>query len=107
MQRQVAKKAFRTLKTISVIGQDYELAAELRTMELELFPETEEEKTAKKQAKDLEGILKFFGIKTSLSNCYIILEAVKKYNELGTDFSIKDSVKIELDAEKYFEHENN
>ncbi len=85
------RKAFKRLKEAVVGCQQFELAAELREIEKEIFPETDESKKAKYDAKNLHNAFAMVELGIEEGTCWLINETIKSYNEKGGDFSIRDA----------------
>lgn len=99
------KKAFNNVKQLAVKCQMFELAARLREEEKTLFPETEEVKNAKQEAKRLNIIFRMVDLNIPESACWIILETVKVYNEKGVSFSIDEASALKCKQQNIFSEE--
>lgn len=96
------KKAINQLKVAAVTCQQFEIASQLRMIEKENFPESEEVKQAKEQAKKLNLLFRMVDLNISEEICWVIYETLKVYNEMKEDVSIKDVSKILTKKEEIF-----
>lgn len=96
------RKGFNRLKNAVVTCQQFELASQLRDIEKEAFPETEEVRLAKEQAKKLNLAFRMVELNISEDVCWLIAETLKMHNEKQGKFSIEDSVKLRLKKEELF-----
>ncbi|HEX5150415.1 MAG TPA: hypothetical protein VFW07_03140 [Parafilimonas sp.] len=99
------KKKFMALKNAVIACQQFELAAELREIERELFPETEEVKEAKALAEDASRVLRWVKIDMPKDVCWLVAQAMKKYFEPNGEFSQKDAAGLVDKYETLFEIE--
>lgn len=88
------KKAFHILKSLSIKTQQFELAAALREIQNENFPETDEEKKAKQRARDLNLLFRMAELNIPENMCWLIDQLIKGYDKKKGAFSIEDAVKI-------------
>lgn len=96
------RKGFNRLKHAVVSCQQYELASKLRTIELEAFPETEEVKKAKEDAKKINLLLRMVDLNIKEDLCWLIAEALKEYKEKNGTFSVEDATRLVLKKEEIF-----
>lgn len=89
-----SKEKLILLKHVAVKCQQFELAANLREIEKELFPDTEEMKIAKERATNLLTVLKLVELTVPLKLCWVIDETIKKYNKKKGKFSLRDAALI-------------
>lgn len=99
------KKTFKALKNSAVKCQQFELAANLREMEKELFPESEEVKQAKEKAKELNLVLRMVDLNVSEDVCWLISETLKVHSKLKGKFSVKQAAELVVKRKDYFETE--
>lgn len=100
------RKGLIRLKNAAVTLQEFELASQLRELETKNFPETEEVKAAKKQAKDLSLLFRMVDLNVSEDKCWLIAETLKLYNKKKGKFDIKDAAKIRAkEVELFFTEE--
>lgn len=99
------KKVIEHLKNACIHGQSYALAAHIRDIEKQSFPETKEEKEAKEISKNADLLLRMVEIGTSKSSAYRIYTAVKMYLKKKGKFDLKDASKIIADSERIFGNE--
>lgn len=100
-----SKAKLSALKNSAVKCQQFELAANLRGIENELFPETEEEKAAKQKAKDLKLVLQMVELNVSEPVCWLISETLKIYSKKKGKFSVKDAAVLIVKCKSIFESE--
>ncbi len=96
------KKGLKALKHASVVLQDFEFAAKLREIETANFPESNEEKAAKKIGSEIRLALGMVELKVDESVCYKIYETLRLYNKMKGKFSIKEASKIIADTREIF-----
>lgn len=97
-----SKKAFESLKNTAIVCGQYEFAAELKKIELEAFPETEEVKDIKFEASLLSEILRMVHLKIDPATSWVINETFKLCREKGDQFSFKDANEIMDKAKQIF-----
>lgn len=93
------KKGLRMLKDTAVRCQNFELASKIREMENKFFPETKQEK----EAKRISCILRMVELNVDDKTCYVISEALKYYSEKNGSFSIKDASEIIATSKEIFD----
>ena len=96
------KDTFIALKSAAVAAQHFELAADFRTLEKELFPETEEEKKVKEDTEKFNLLFRMMGINIDNKTSWLIGTAMVMYLEKNTDITLMDTAKIEAFAHKFF-----
>lgn len=89
------KKGLIRLKNALVTLQQYEMASELRSLELKYFPETEETKLAKLEAINLELLFRMVGLNISVEAAYLISKTLEVYNEKRGEFTVDDGVSLQ------------
>lgn len=99
------KSNFSKLKNVAVHCQKYELAARLRDIELELFPETPEEKEAKKLAQSLNLIFRMVELEVNHATCYKIYSTLILFKKKKGKFDTKDASKIVEETNRLFTNE--
>ncbi len=87
-------KSLIELKNYAAKTQQFELAANLRAIEKELFPETKEISEAKNRIRELKKAFDMCNLNIPLYACAAIDEVVKLFNVVGDEFSVKDASKI-------------
>lgn len=100
-----AKKDRRVLNGIKktlVSCNEYDLAADIRELEKETFPETEDVKQAKDLAKQLNLVFRMVDLNIEEEFCYLISETLKVQSEKKGDFSIEDAAKLKSKAIEIF-----
>jgi hypothetical protein len=97
------KVVLRCLEFAAVKGKKYELAAELREIELSNFPQTKAQKEAKYLADRTDGFLRMLGMQVSQpKDAWFLNEGFKLYFEKGGDFDLKDLAKLKTKSDKLF-----
>lgn len=96
------KKQFLALKNLAVKCQQFELAANIRELEKELFPETEEEKQAKGKAKEINLVLRMVELNVSEDICWLIYETLKMHSKMKGKFSIRQSTALVVKRKEIF-----
>lgn len=99
------KSAFRALKNTAVKCQLFELAGQLREMEKELFPETEEVKKAKERAEKVNLVFRMVELNVSDQACWLIDQTLEMFKKKKGKFSIEDAVDLKCQAQKIFDEE--
>ena len=89
------------LKDALVKLQLFEFACELREIEKQTFPETEEITNAKNVADKLSKVFKMFDLNVPSSTAWLINEVLKTYN-INNDLSIKQATDILEQMDKIF-----
>lgn len=92
------KKSLKVLKNLSVDLQLYDLGAELRRIEKELFPESKEEK----QAKEIQIAMQMVEVNASVEIAFVLGKLFDKIHEKGKEFSLKDAAEILAEKQKLF-----
>ena len=96
-------ESIRHLKLAAISCKQFELAANIREIEKELFPETEEQKLAKETGEAVSLALNMTGIQRLDGKlAWIINETIKSHLKLKGKFSLKDAESIKSKAEKLF-----
>lgn len=99
-------KTLNELKNLAVKLQQYELGAECRRLEKELFPETEEEIEAKKRYKEIDLVLRMVEVGfTNQKVYYKIDKTLELFRKKKGKFDLKDASKIICDADRIFNRE--
>ena len=97
-------KAICMLKNVAVRCQMYELAAALRGLEVEQFPETEEQKEAKKIGMRMQKLFKLVDIDTKPAACWTVIEVLKRYTENDGKFNAADAAPIISKRKELFDN---
>lgn len=91
------------LKNLAVKVGAFELGAECRRLEKELFPETEEETKARARVEELDLALRMVGVKFSDKKLYYIIEeTLKVFSKKKGKFDLMDASKIQVKADGLF-----
>ncbi len=99
------KKGLISLKDTAVTLDCLELAAELREMQENLFPETTEQKDAKKAAEELRLLFGMVKLNIPPDVCWKISESMKIYSKKKKKFALEDAAKIIAKHQTLFEDE--
>lgn len=97
------KKGLIMLKNAAVLCQEFKLASELRQLEKTFFPETEEEKGAKKHAQKIDHVLRMVEINLPYDVCWLISKTLKTHSKMNGKFSIKEAAELLLKRKELFE----
>jgi len=96
-------KTLNELKNLAVKLQQYELGAECRRLEKELFPETEEETFAKERIEQIDLVLRMVEVGFSSKKVYYKIDkALELFKKKKDKFDLKDASKIISDANRLF-----
>ena len=99
-------KTLNELKNLAVKLGQYELGAECRRLEKELYPETDEEVQSKERYKEIELVLRMVEVGfTSKKVYYKIDKALELFKKKKGKFDLKDAAKIISDANRIFKRE--
>lgn len=96
------RKGFNRLKNAVVICQQFELASQLREIEKEAFPETEEVTASKAEAKKLSTAFKMVDLNINEHTCWLINETIKVHNEKKDDFSVADAAALQVKVQELY-----
>lgn len=96
------RKGFLMLKTAVATCQQFELAAHLRDIEKQVFPETEETKQAKALAGELELALRMVQLKIAPDICWLIYQTFKEFDNRKEKFAIDDATKLMFEWQNIF-----
>ncbi len=88
------RKGLILLKRATVALNQLELAAKIRDIEKNSFPETEEIKLAKEQAKKLRDLFGMVKLDIPEEMCWLISETLKVHNKKKGSFSLNDAAKL-------------
>ncbi len=97
-----SKKTITLLKNVAVKGQDYELSARLREIELSLIPEKRRNSKEMKEASLMQRCLGLTNLKVSMEQAYIISAVSKVLAKKGDSVDVKVLSKIESEADEIF-----
>lgn len=97
------KKGLIMLKNTAVRCQQFELASQLRELETSLFPTTDEEKEAKKIAKEINLVLRMVELNVSEDTCWLIGQTLKIHSKMKGKFSIHDASKLIVKRKELFD----
>lgn len=94
-----SKKALRSLKSAALDAGQFELAAKLRDMERELFPDSEDEI----YARNVNLALRMVGLNTDLKTAFLIGKTMEAYRKSKGKFAIDQASDLIAKAEQIFE----
>jgi hypothetical protein len=97
------KKSFRKLKELSVECQQLELAANLREIEKDLFPESEEVKKAKERGDRLNLLFRMIELTVSDDVAWMVEQAIIFDINSPGQFSLKDACALIEKRKRIFE----
>lgn len=97
------KKGLIMLKNTAIRCQQFELAAELRELERTLFPETDEEKEAKKLSKELNLVFRMVELNVAEDTCWLISQTFNAHTKMKGKFSIHDASKLIAKRKELFD----
>lgn len=98
------RKLLKDLKELAVRYKQYELGCDLRNMEKEAFPETEEVKEAKEYASKVNMAFRMIDLNaTNEKACWLLAKTVKAYEEKKGKFSLKDAAELSAQADRLFD----
>ena len=97
------KRAFNALKNVAVQCQSYELAAELRAIEVNLFPESEELKKAKKDIIAWQTAFRMVGLNIEDATAFLVVNTVLLSQKKKGKFSLQDASDLQVKRDILFE----
>jgi hypothetical protein len=89
-----SKKNLVKLKSTALHCQMFELAAKLRDLEIELFPNSEEYNLAYEQAKKINLLFRMVELNIPESVCWLLEETLKVYKNKKGKFDLLDASKL-------------
>ena len=92
----------RDLKNLFVKHQQFELASNIRELEKELYPISEQDEKDKNEALVFKSALGLFDLNVDEKMAFTLFNAAKILIEKGEMFDLKDTVKIKALAEKLY-----
>jgi hypothetical protein len=99
-------KTLNELKNLAVKLQQYELGAECRRIEKELYPVTEEEELATERIKEIDLVLRMVEVGFNGKKVYYKIDkALELFKKKKGKFDLKDASKIISDANRIFNRE--
>lgn len=96
------KLILKELKHLAIKAQEYDLAANIRELEKELFPDSEEAKLAKEKSKKINLALRMVNIDIPEDVCWLIAETLTLYSQMGAKFSVNEAVELVFKKEELF-----
>lgn len=99
------KKTLQHLKNTAVRAQNFELASNLRAIEIECFPESSEVKKAKEDAKYISLLFRMVELNVSEPTCWLISEAMKQHKKKKGKFSLEDASTLMAKKKEIFEED--
>jgi len=99
-------KTLNQLKNLAVKLGQYELGAECRRLEKELYPITDEEKIETERIKEIDLVLRMVEVSFNGKKVYYkIYKALELFRKKKGKFDLKDATKIISDANSLFNRE--
>ena len=99
-------KTLNELKNLAVKLQQYELGAECRRIEKELYPITDEEKIATERIKEIDLVLRMVEVRFNGKKVYYKIDkALELFKKKKGKFDLKDAAKIISDANRIFKRD--
>lgn len=99
-------KTLNELKNLAVKLQQYELGAECRKLEKELYPVTEEEQLANDRIKEIDLVLRMVEVGFNSQKVYYKIDkSLELFKKKKGKFDLKDAAKIIADADRIFNRE--
>lgn len=99
-------KKLNELKKLAVDLCQFELAAECRRIEKELYPITDEEKIATERIKEIDLVLRMVEVGFNGKKVYYKIDkALELFRKKKGKFDLKDAAKIIADANRLFNRE--
>lgn len=89
-------------KKMAVNNQMYELASNIRDLECIYFPKRRTSQKQHQAATDTNLALRMVGLNTGSKEAFMIHEVMKLFFKKGKELSVKDTTKIQMQAEEYF-----
>ena len=96
------KKLLVKLKSTALHCQMFELAAKLRDMEVELFPNTPEYNEAHEQAKKANLLFRMVELNVPESVCWLVEETLKLHKKKKGKFDLLDAGKLVVKKNELF-----
>ena len=97
------KKKFRELKALAVSLNQFMLACDLRDIEKELYPESEEAKSAKKEAEKLNLVFRMVELNIPSEIAWLVNQTLKRYSKRKGNFDLKDAAELIAKKNQLFE----
>lgn len=94
------------VKNLAVKLQQYELASNLKDLENELFPISEEDKKLKFRAVDVSMALKLCDLNSTSSTAFVVDSVIKVLNKKNGNFSLEDAAKIKAKKKELYPTED-
>lgn len=101
-----SKKGIRALKMAAISANCFDVAAKLRDVENDLFPDSPEQKEANTFANDIKTALAMSGINTDASVAWLIGKTVYDYKAKKGKFSLRDAAEIMVQHEKLWKNDD-
>ncbi len=98
------KKLLEDLKRICVQNQQYQIASELREIEVRLFPNRPERQEALDLAVKVDTLMRMGDIGIGdPKTTWIIYQMIQRYNKLGEDLTLMDAASVQAEANRLFD----
>lgn len=96
------REVLKGLKNLAVQTRNYELAANLRTLEVEKYPEALTTSKEYKNAEVFDVVLRLVDMNIGIERAYLVLECAKVFIKKKGNADMKDTAKIKSKAKKIF-----
>jgi len=100
------RKSLQGLKNLALKNEAFELAAELREIEIKKYPKAKSSNKSYKEADGFRTCLRMTELGMSLKQAYIALETAKSFIEKGGKFDMDTATTIVFEAKEIFGEEN-
>jgi hypothetical protein len=97
------KRTLLAFKNAAVRSKQFELAANLRELETTLFPESEEAKKAKAEAKKINLLFRMVGVDAPEHIGWLIAQALRLHSKKKGKFSVDDAERLKHQCKELFE----
>ncbi len=84
------------------LGMQFDLAAKLRQIENDTWPDTEEIKAVKAHVGKLQIALRMVQLNVADDVCWLLNETIRQYNEKGSEFSLRDAASLQVKKDELF-----
>lgn len=95
-------KLLNDLKHLCVQHNEFAIGSAFKTFEEICFPSTDEVKEIKRKISEIVGCSKMTGLNINERAAYTIFRVIEIWEQKGTQFSIKDASKIEVESQNLY-----
>ena len=99
------RRTLRLLKNVAIKAQNFELASELRTLELEKYPEANTHNDNYKEASSFAGCLLMTECRVTAKIAYKVLAAARAFEKMKEGYDLDTASKIIHDTDFIFGEE--